>query len=64
MIKKILRVVLKDGSVREYLNGDYTEYEWRPEAFIVKNGNCWTAMFNWSCVCEALLLDVEEVENG
>lgn len=64
MIKKILRVVLKDGSVREYLDGEFLDYDWRPEIFIVKNGDRWVAMFNWDCVREALLIDVEEVENG
>lgn len=63
MINKILRVVLKDGSIRAYLEGEYTGYEWRPEAFIVKHGHCWIAMFNWDCVSEVRLIDVE-ADNG
>ena len=64
MNNKILRVALKDGSVREYTDGDFFDYEWRPEAFIVKNGNCWIAVYNWDCVCEVSLVDAEEADNG
>lgn len=52
----MLRVVLKDGSIREYSKDDYTDYDWRKEIFIVLNGNQWIAMFNWDCVKEVLFL--------
>lgn len=52
----MLRVVLKDGSVREFDASDYTDYDWRGSAFVVINGNRWIAIFNWEVVREVLLL--------
>lgn len=54
----MLRVVLKNGDVREYSFDEFTDYDWRPEVFIVLKGNQWIAMFNWSEVREVNYLDV------
>lgn len=55
----MLRIVLKDGNIREYKGKQFTDYEWKKEVFIVINGNQWIAMFNWDCVKEVLFLDEE-----
>lgn len=56
----MLRVVLKDGSIREYHKNEFTDYDWRKDIFIVLNNNQWIAMFNWDCVKEVLFLDEEK----
>lgn len=59
----MLRIVLKDGSIREYKEKGFTDYEWKKEAFIVLNGNQWIGIYNWDCVKEVLYMDdVEGVE--
>lgn len=58
-MKSFLRVVLKDGNVREYKHDEFTDYEWKKEVFVVLKANQWIAMFNWDCVKEVLFLDEE-----
>lgn len=53
----MLRIVLKDGSVREFNENQYTDYDWKKEAFIVMHENQWIAIFNWECVREVLYLN-------
>lgn len=53
----MLRIVLKNGNVREYKGNQFTDYEWKKKVFVVINGDQWIAMFNWSEVCEVLYLD-------
>lgn len=56
----MLRIVLKDGSIREYKGKEFTDYEWKENIFIVLRNNQWIAMFNWNCVREVLFLDEED----
>lgn len=58
----MLRIVLKDGSIREYHNNEFTDYQWQKEIFIVINVNQWIAIFNWDCVREVLYLDEENAK--
>lgn len=60
----MLRIVLKDGSIREYRHNEFTDYDWRKEVFVVLHGNQWIAMFNWECVKEVLFLDEVRNERG
>lgn len=53
----MLRIVLKDGSIREYKGESFTDYDWKPDVFVVIKGNQWIAMFNWSEVREVLYMD-------
>lgn len=50
----MLTVVMKDGNIHEYGEKDFTDYEWRKEAFIVIDNKQWIAMFNWDCVKEVI----------
>ena len=50
----MLTVVMKDGNIHEYDKNDFSDYEWRKEAFIVINDKQWIAMFNWDCVKEVI----------
>ena len=50
----VLTVVMKDGNIHEYDKNDFSDYEWRKEAFIVINNKQWIAMFNWDCVKEVI----------
>ena len=50
----VLTVVMKDGNIHEYDKNDFSDYEWRKEAFIVINDKQWIAMFNWDCVKEVI----------
>lgn len=56
----MLRIVLKDGNIREYKGESFTDYEWRPEAFIVLKDDQWIAIFNWECVKEVLFMCEED----
>lgn len=53
----MLRIVLKDGNVREYKGESFTDYEWKKEAFVVIKGDQWIAIFNWDSVKEVLYMD-------
>lgn len=56
-MKHKLRIVLKNGNIREYHHNEFTDYSWRPDAFIVLNDDQWVAIFNWSEVREALYIE-------
>lgn len=60
-MKSFLRVVLRNGNVREYKKDQFTDYEWvKGEAFVVIKGDQWIAIFNWEEVREVLYLDEPE----
>ena len=48
----MLTVAMKDGNIKEYGLGEFTEYEWRREVFVVIKGAQWIGMFNWDSVKE------------
>lgn len=56
----MLTVIMKDGNIREYYESDFTDYEWKKEAFIVINGTQWVGMFNWDSVKEVHFVEMEE----
>lgn len=60
----MLRIILKDGGILEYKDDEYTDYNWKKEAFIVINGNQWIAMFNWECVKAVLYLGENNFYKG
>ena len=57
----MLTVILKDGNIREYKPEDYTDYEWRKEAFIVLRDNQWISIYNWDQVKEVHFHDYESL---
>lgn len=59
-MKSKLRIVLKNGNIREYHNNEYTDYIWKSEAFVVLYEEQWIAIFNWAEVREVMIID--EVE--
>lgn len=56
----MLRITLKNGSIREFKSEDFTDYEWKPQAFIVLRNRQWVAIFNWDEILEVLYLDEPE----
>lgn len=53
----MLRIVLKSGDVREYKGSSFTDYDWKPQVFVVLKNDQWIAMFNWDEVREVLFMD-------
>lgn len=60
MTKTKLRIVLKNGNIREYSSDQFTDYLWKPEIFAVLSDDQWIGIFNWSEVREVMIVD--EVE--
>lgn len=54
----MLTVVMKDGNIKEYGLGEFTEYEWRREVFVVIKGAQWIGMFNWDSAKEVHFTEV------
>lgn len=54
-----LKIRMKDGSMRMFREGEYTDYEMRKDYFIVRNGEQWVGCF---AVDEFMFFTVDKYE--
>lgn len=53
----MLRITLKDGTVNEFSEHEYTGYEFRGKSFVVINGNRWIGIYNFDSVQDVRYID-------